>query len=539
MKKSYSVFIVALIIVLFGLWFGACSSTSSQPAATESPWGENQTSREPTPSATNTLFPTSTPAPAAPISTAPLAPPLGDGGEITFYSERDGNAWMRPADGAAMLFVPAGAFQMGSAEGDPLANEGEFPQHTVTLDGFWIDQTQVTNAQYTHCVDAGDCRVSRYAQNAAYNGNDYPAVGISWQDAADYCAWAGGRLPTEAEWEYAAKGEPGFIYPWGDEFDSSRVNYCDVNCENAWADAAVDDGYAENAPVASYPAGASWAGALDMAGNVWEWVWDWYVDYTPDSQTNPTGPETGTFKVIRGGCWANAQDGVRTAYRFDGGGEISPSFRHSNIGFRCVLSSPSVVQTMVVVPQGSPPTINGTLSPGEWDDATVEAFADGSELLLMHAGDYLYLGVRANTPGMIVGNVFINRGDEIAILHSSAALGTAIYQNGEDSWQQVQDFTWRCRDTSNSESAQAERSEFLLEEDWVAANSRMGTPNELEYQIKVTNQDLRLAVNFLRASNPDDKIPWPPDLGDDCIKLTPGGLPPDMHFSPELWGMIP
>ena len=140
---------------------------------------------------------------------------------------------------------------------------------------------------------------------------------------------------------------------------------------------------------------------------------------------------------------------------------------------------------------------------------------------------------------MIVGNVFINRGDEIAILHSSAALGTAIYQNGEDSWQQIQNFIWRCRDTSNSESAQAERFEFLLEEDWVAANAGMGTPNELEYQIKITNQDLRLAVNFIRASNPDDKIPWPPDLGDDCIKLTPGGLPPDMHFSPELWGMIP
>ncbi len=116
---------------------------------------------------------------------------------------------------------------------------------------------------------------------------------------------------------------------------------------------------------------------------------------------------------------------------------------------------------LLVVPVGFPPTIDGTFSPGEWDDATVETFADGSQLLLLQAGDFIYLGIRANESGTIAGNVFISRGDEIAILHTSAALGTAIYQQGVDGWQQTQDFTWRCRNTDNSESAQAERAEFL------------------------------------------------------------------------------
>ncbi len=202
--------------------------------------------------------------------------------------------------------------------------------------------------------------------------------------------------------------------------------------------------------------------------------------------------------------------------------------------------TPSATNTLfpTSTPAPAAPTIDGTISPGEWDDASIETFADGSELLLMHAGGYLYLGIRANTPGMIVGNVFINRGDEIVTLHSSAALGTAIYQKGEDNWRQIQNFTWQCRNTSDSESAQAERAEFLLEEGWVAANSRMGTPEELEYRIEMAEDTLRLAVNFIRASNPNEKIPWPADLDDDCIKPTPGGLPPEMQFSPELWGMI-
>jgi len=194
--------------------------------------------------------------------------------------------------------------------------------------------------------------------------------------------------------------------------------------------------------------------------------------------------------------------------------------------------------TSVNVPHGSPVFLDGTISPGEWDDAVVESFADGSELLLMYADDYLYLGIRAKSPEMIAGNVFIQRGDEISIMHSSAALGTAIFQRGNDIWQQTQDFIWQCRSTSQSDTAQAERDAFLQQEGWVALNSYMGTPNELEYQIEISEQTIHMAVVYIKASPPYEKIPWPAGLDDDSILPTQGGLPPEMQFSPNLWGII-
>ncbi|HEY71606.1 MAG TPA: hypothetical protein G4O08_13600 [Anaerolineae bacterium] len=200
------------------------------------------------------------------------------------------------------------------------------------------------------------------------------------------------------------------------------------------------------------------------------------------------------------------------------------------------LSPPE--RSVIHIPQGSPPVIDGTLSLGEWDDAAVEFFSDGSELLLLQAEGYLYLGIRADTAEMIAGNVFIHRGDEISILHASAALGTAVYQQETNSWQQVQGFLWRCRGTDNGEAAQAEREAFLELEHWIAANSRMGAPNELEYQIEAMGETLRLAVIFLLASDPNLKIPWPIHLDDDCIKPTPGGMPLQLHFSPDGWGLI-
>jgi len=193
---------------------------------------------------------------------------------------------------------------------------------------------------------------------------------------------------------------------------------------------------------------------------------------------------------------------------------------------------------LLVVPVGIPPTIDGTFSPGEWDDATVEAFADGSQLHLLQAEDFIYVGIRANESGMIAGNVFIHRGDEIAILHTSAALGTAIYQQGVDGWQQTQGFTWRCRNTGNSESAQVERAEFLRDEGWLAANGMMGIPNELEYQIKIPDQEFRLAMVYIKATYPYEKVPWPTKLDDDCIQPASGGLPLVMQFSSEQWSKL-
>jgi hypothetical protein len=190
------------------------------------------------------------------------------------------------------------------------------------------------------------------------------------------------------------------------------------------------------------------------------------------------------------------------------------------------------------IPSGNPPTLDGTHSSGEWHNAHVETFADGSQLYLIQAGDYLYLGIEAVDPGMIAGNVFLQRDDEISVLHSSAALGTATYQKSEADWKKIQDFNWRCRNTGNSESARAERVEFLEQEGWVAANGNMGKPNELEYQLLIPDQEFRLAVVFTRSTYPYEKVPWPADLDDDCIAPTPGGFPPFLKFSPDRWGTL-
>ncbi len=178
------------------------------------------------------------------------------------------------------------------------------------------------------------------------------------------------------------------------------------------------------------------------------------------------------------------------------------------------------------------------MSADEWGDAKRELFSDGSELLLKHHDGYLYLGIRASKPGMIVGNIFVNHGDRVSILHSSAALGTAIYEKGADGYRQTQDFVWRCRNSGSSPSAQAERDAFLEQEGWVADNSYMGTPQELEYKIAMPNGSLRLAVTFTPASDVSARIYWPVSLADDCTKSPQGEFPKNMQFSPSTWAMV-
>jgi formylglycine-generating enzyme required for sulfatase activity len=228
-----------------------------------------------------------------------------------------------------MVYVPAGEFAMGSERLD-----NEKPVHTVYLDSFWIDRTEVTNAQFRHCVEAGACQAPTTCDDGFPNYGDEgkansPVVCADWSQAESYCRWAGARLPTEAEWEKAARGTDGRVYPWGnDPASCDRVNTYVDSEGGRCVGHAVD--------VGSYPAGASPYGALDMAGNVWEWVADWYdAEYYARSPLhNPQGPESGLFKVLRGGCWLYGSSDIRTAFRV----EDPPTIRRYQIGFRCAAS---------------------------------------------------------------------------------------------------------------------------------------------------------------------------------------------------------
>ena len=240
-----------------------------------------------------------------------------------------GRTWTRPADGMVMVYVPAGEFEMGSNDG----RRDEQPVHTVALGGFWIDRTEVTNGQYERCVKAGACEPpveSDSRTRDTYYGDgdyaDYPVVKVGWPHARTYCEWTGARLPTEAEWEYAAQGSDGRKYPWGnDEPDCEKANYWDPE-ENCAVDTTA---------VGSYPAGASWCGAHDLAGNVWEWVADRFGEYPSEQQVNPTGADVGWYRGMRGGSWFNGADSMRCANRDK---DPARSWFYA-VGFRCAKSS--------------------------------------------------------------------------------------------------------------------------------------------------------------------------------------------------------
>jgi len=262
---------------------------------------------------------------------------------------------IRETDGAEMVYVPGGTFEMGSSEaetdaafeqceqdqgsGECLRNwfERESPPHTVTLDSFWIDKYEVTNAQYRKCVEDGDCLEPGCWGNSDFNAADQPAVCVNWIDAQGYCDWVGAQLPTEAEWEYAARGPQRNTYPWGDTFDGEQLNFCDDSCSEEHKNPEWNDGYELTAPVGSFEAGTSWLGALDMAGNVFEWVNDWYQEdyYAVSPQSNPPGPGTGDSKVLRGGSWNSRVYYVASASRR----WYRPRENYSDLGFRCVAAS--------------------------------------------------------------------------------------------------------------------------------------------------------------------------------------------------------
>jgi eukaryotic-like serine/threonine-protein kinase len=281
-----------------------------------------------------------------------------------------GSSKVSKIDGMRMVYVPAGEFYMGYQEytaSDP-RYDLQFPKHIVALDSYWMDKTEVTNAMFSKFVDA-----TGYVTEAEKRGNGHvalpkvywkrvdgaswenplgpdsnikklkkhPVVQVSWNDANAYCQWAGRRLPTEAEWEKAARGLDLRIYPWGNtEWTGELANLPDKNfaqyIDFAAVKSEVDDGYTYTAPVGSYPKGASPYGVLDMAGNVWEWVYDWIgKEYISDAPAeNPSGPSSGVMRVIRGMSW-DIDYGESAIYRQNNW----PDQSSASLGFRCAVSA--------------------------------------------------------------------------------------------------------------------------------------------------------------------------------------------------------
>ena len=287
---------------------------------------------------------------------------------------------IREIDKMEMIYVPEGSFQRGSSdaqidqvieeclkmypEGSSCKREvysrQEQPEKEVRIDAFWMDKTEVTNAQFCLFLNQkgnqSTNEIKWFEPGSGHRGivygfieeaegiytpksgyENYPVIEVSWYGAKAYCEWAGGRLPTEAEWEYAAKGPMNSIYPWGNVFDGSAVNYRDLSFDfdNHGKDTSFSDSSPQWTEVGSYPEGASWCGILDLAGNIHEWVYDWYAPdyYSISPAINPTGPETGKYKICRGGSWYDPSWHVRCSYR-----KVlsSSSARMHWVGFRCV-----------------------------------------------------------------------------------------------------------------------------------------------------------------------------------------------------------
>lgn len=328
---TYSQWVGFIAVHMSLVLVAGCSTQTEPPSPTP-------TSIPPT--ATAVPSPTATPSPIPPtVTPPPTSTPTAGQTRVDAF-------------GIEQVWVPPGTFLMGltAVEAEAIIAQNppswvlaelpsEQPQHEVTLTtGYWLDKYEVTNAAFQQFVAAGGYEQQSYwseagwawlerqrnlqtcATTSAQRKPDEPCVHVTWYEAEAYARWRNGRLPTEAEWEYAARGPEALMYPWGNTFDHQKANVTPSNSLK---------------PVGSYPTGASWVGALDMAGNAMEWVQDWLgaTYYAENVSIDPQGPETGRVKVEKGGWWGSNPFVARTTYRHF---EDPPSYGDEHIGFRIV-----------------------------------------------------------------------------------------------------------------------------------------------------------------------------------------------------------
>ena len=230
-----------------------------------------------------------------------------------------------PTPPEGMVYIPAGYFQMGANQG----RDDEQPMHFVHTSAFFIGKYEVSNAEYMEFVETTGHEKPEYWDHPEFNAPGLPVVGVSWHDAMAYAAYKGGRLPTEAEWEKAARGNDGRLWPWGEKWAKGFFTYF----ANIFGD---DDNFARTAPVTYYETGASPFGLLNTAGNVWEWCLDWYDRgyYRTSPEFDPQGPENPRRdRVLRGGSWINDLDGVQVVRR----AHNDPAVKNDIYGFRIVI----------------------------------------------------------------------------------------------------------------------------------------------------------------------------------------------------------
>jgi formylglycine-generating enzyme required for sulfatase activity len=249
--------------------------------------------------------------------------------------------------GIEMVLVPAGSFMMGSSPQEiedvyqeclafnlaceRRSYELEGPEHLQEFpEPFWIDRFEISREQYNQCLAAGICTATELSEISTEDSQ--PINLVTWQQARNFCeSWRGARLPTEAEWEYVARGPSGWIYPWGNDFDSSRLNFCDQHCE-AEDHTADNDGYQYPAAINEYPEGASWVGAYNMTGNVWEWTSTRLRSYPYEADSRHESLEANDVRVIRGGSYNTNTTYIRSQTRF----WLDQTTAGRGVGFRCL-----------------------------------------------------------------------------------------------------------------------------------------------------------------------------------------------------------